>query len=169
MNNHCTPKSSPQFLGFTDRLSVAALLSCSVLPAISVAQTPPSASTLQQQIERDQQAGRQRLPVPEAPKAEAQKPLQGQTIVVQEFRFKGNTLLSNEELRSALAPLLGRPLDFARLQSSSVLVADLYRNKGWVVQTFLPGQSIEQGSVTIEIVEAVYGQTLVAGTFHRSF
>ena len=163
MNNHCTPSPTAQYLGFTDRLALAALLSCSVLPAISVAQTPPSASTLQQQIERDQQAGRQRLPVPEAPKAEAQKPLQGQTIVVQEFRFKGNTLLSNEELRSALAPLLGRPLDFARLQSSSVLVADLYRNKGWVVQTFLPGQSIEQGSVTIEIVEAVYGQTLVAG------
>ena len=163
MNNHCTPKSSSQFLGFTDRLSVTALLSCSLLPAISWAQTPPSASTLQQQIERDQQAGKPRLQVPEAPKAEAEKPLQGQTVVVQEFKFKGNTLLSSEALSAALAPLLGRPLDFARLQSSPVMVADIYRQQGWVVQTFLPEQNIDKGSVTIEVVEAVFGKTLVAG------
>jgi hemolysin activation/secretion protein len=163
MNNHCTPSPTAQHLGFTDRLAVATLLSFSLFPAISVAQTLPSASTLQQQIERDQQADKQRVQIQQAPKPTVEEPLQGQTIVVQEFKFKGNTLLSSEALSAALAPLLGRPLDFARLQSSPVLVADLYRDKGWVVQTFLPEQKIDQGSVTIEIVEAVFGQTLVAG------
>ena len=163
MFKHCTPNLTTQLLGFTDRLAVTAMLSCSLLPAISVAQTLPSASTLQQQIERDQQADKQRVQIQQAPKPAAESPIQGQTIVVQEFNFKGNTLISSEALRAALAPLLGRPLDFARLQNSPVLVADLYRDKGWVVQTFLPGQSIEQGTVTIEIVEAVFGQTLVAG------
>ena len=163
MNNHCTPSPTAQHIGFTDRLAVATLLSFSLFPAISVAQTLPSASTLQQQIERDQQADKQRVQIQQAPKPAAEEPLQGQTIVVQEFKFKGNTLLSSEALSAALAPLLGRPLDFARLQSSPVLVADLYRDKGWVVQTFLPEQKIDQGSVTIEIVEAVFGQTLVAG------
>ena len=163
MNNHCTPSPTAQHLGFTDRLAVATLLSFSLFPAISVAQTLPSASTLQQQIERDQQADKQRLQIQQAPKPAAEEPLQGQTIVVQEFKFKGNTLLSSEALSAALAPLLGRPLDFARLQSSPVLVADIYRQQGWVVQTFLPEQNINQGSVTIEIVEAVFGQTLVAG------
>lgn len=163
MNNHCTPSPTAQHLGFTDRLAVATLLSFSLFPAISVAQTLPSASTLQQQIERDQQADKQRLQIQQAPKPAAEEPLQGQTIVVQEFKFKGNTLLSSEALSAALAPLLGRPLDFARLQSSPVMVADIYRQQGWVVQTFLPEQKIDQGSVTIEIVEAVFGQTLVAG------
>jgi hemolysin activation/secretion protein len=163
MNNHLASSPAAQFLGFTDRLAVTAMLSCSLLPAISVAQTMPSASTLQQQIERDQQADKQRVQVQQIPKPAVEAPLQGQTIVVQEFKFKGNTLLSSETLRTALAPLLGRPLDFARLQSSPVLVADLYRDKGWVVQTFLPEQNIDQGSVTIEIVEAVFGQALVAG------
>jgi hemolysin activation/secretion protein len=148
---------------FSNHLALTALLGFGISATLSQAQTTPSASTLQQQIERDQQADKQRVQVQKTPKPAVEAPLQGQTIVVQAFNFKGNTLLSSEELRKALAPLLGRPLDFARLQSSPVLVADLYRDKGWVVQTFLPEQKINQGSVTIEIVEAVFGQTLVAG------
>lgn len=150
-------------LAFPHRWGFLALLGYGIFPSWGLAQTPPDASTLQQQIERDQQADKQRLQVQQAPQPAVEVPLQGQTIVVEEFKFKGNTLLSSATLRAALAPLLGRPLDFARLQSTPVLVADVYRDKGWVVQTFLPEQSIEQGSVTIEIVEAVFGQTLVAG------
>ena len=119
---------------------------------------------MQQQIERDQQADKQRLQIKPPTQAPVEAPLVGQTVVVSGFKFKGNTLLSNEELSAALAPLLGRPLDFARLQSSPLVVADLYRDKGWVVQTSLPGQDIEQGMVTIEIVEAVFGQVLIAGS-----
>ena len=159
LNFNPTVKSN----SFSNYLTLTALLGFGISATLSQAQTTPSASTLQQQIERDQQADKQRVQVQQTPKPAVEAPLQGQTIVVQEFNFKGNTLLSSEALRKALAPLLGRPLDFARLQSSPVLVADLYRDKGWVVQTFLPGQSIEQGTVTIEIVEAVFGQTLVAG------
>lgn len=143
--------------------ALIALVTCLGLPAISMAQTQPNASTLQQQIERDQQAERQRLQVKPPTQTQVETPLVGQTVVINEFKFKGNTLLSNEELRKALAPLTGRPLDFARLQSTPVLVADVYRSKGWVVQTVLPAQDIDKGSVTIEIVEAEFGQTLVSG------
>jgi len=148
------------------RLLLPTLIAGLFAPAVLLAQTPPNASTLQQQIERDQQINNQRLQR-QAPPLTAPTPivtpLVGQTVVVSAFKFKGNTLLSDEELRTALAPLVGRPLDFARLQSSAVLVADLYRDKGWVVQTFLPEQDIAKGEVTIEIVEAVFGQTLVVG------
>lgn len=145
-------------------LAAVSLLACLGLPATSKAQTQPNASTLQQQIERDQQAEKQRLQIKPPPQAQVETPLVGQTVVIKEFKFKGNTLLSSEELNAALATLKGRPLDFARLQSSPVLVADLYRSKGWVVQTNLPGQDIDKGTVTIEIVEAVFGQTLISGT-----
>ncbi|MCX7261227.1 MAG: ShlB/FhaC/HecB family hemolysin secretion/activation protein [Burkholderiales bacterium] len=128
-----------------------------------MAQTQPNASTIQQQIERDQLAEKQRLQIKPTPQAQVEAPLVGQTVVVKEFKFKGNTLLSSDELQAALAPLTGRPLDFARLQSSTLLVANLYRSKGWVVQTVLPGQDVDKGTVTIEIVEAVFGQTLVSG------
>ena len=146
------------------RLLLPALMAVLLVPADLLAQTQPSASTLQQQIERDQQADKQRLQIKPPTQAPVEAPLVGQTVVVSGFKFKGNTLLSNEELSVALAPLVGRPLDFARLQSSPLVVADLYRDKGWVVQTSLPGQDIEQGMVTIEIVEAVFGQVLIAGS-----
>ena len=127
------------------RLLLPALLAVLLVPADLLAQTQPSASTLQQQIERDQQADKQRLQIKPPTQAPVEAPLVGQTVVVSGFKFKGNTLLSNEELSAALAPLLGRPLDFARLQSSPLVVADLYRDKGWVVQTSVPGQDIEHG------------------------
>ena len=129
----------------------------------SWAQSPPNAGVLQQQIEREQQGAAQRLQLQPPAKPLAEPPLVGQTVVVQAFKFKGNTLLSDEQLSAALAPLRARPLDFARLQSSAVIVADLYREQGWVVQTFLPEQDIAKGEVSITIVEAVFGQTLIAG------
>jgi hemolysin activation/secretion protein len=118
---------------------------------------------LQQQLQREQQGAAQRLQLQHPVKPLAEPPLVGQTVVVQSFKFKGNTLLSDEQLSAALAPLRARPLDFARLQSSAVIVADLYRDQGWVVQTFLPEQDIAKGEVSITIVEAVFGQTLIAG------
>jgi hemolysin activation/secretion protein len=142
MKHQATPHPTVKSNSFSDHWALAALLCCGLSPTLSLAQTTPDASTLQQQIERDQQAEKQRLQVQQIPKPAVEAPLQGQTVVVQEFKFKGNTLLSNEVLSAALAPLLGRPLDFARLQSSPVLVADLYRDKGWVVQTFLPEQNL---------------------------
>lgn len=127
------------------------------------AQTPPSAGSLQQQIERDQQGAQQRQQIQPSAQAAPQAPPVGQTVTVRAFKFKGNTLLSSEELSAALAGLVGRPLDFARLQSSAVIVADLYRDKGWVVQAYLPEQDIGKGEVTIAIVEAVFGQTRISG------
>ena len=135
-----------------------------VLPPACYAQDTPSAGRLQQQIERDQQLNKkpQALPKPTAPTNIA-TPTSGQTVVVNAFKFEGNTLLSNDELQAAVAPLLGRALDFAKLQSSALVVGDLYRSKGWVVQAYLPEQDITQGVVTIAITEAVFGQTLIAG------
>lgn len=128
------------------------------------AQTVPDAGALQQQMERAQQAPAPRLQIPPKDNAIADLPSVGQTVVVNNFKFAGNTLLGDGQLRAALAPLIGRPLDFSHLQSSAVLVADLYRDKGWVVQTFLPEQNLEGGEVSITIVEAVFGKTLIAGT-----
>ena len=150
--------------GLPPSILLPALLASSLVPGASWAQTQPSAGSLQQQIERDQQnSANQRLQVKPSVSTATATPLVGQTVVVTAFKFKGNTLLGDEELKGALAPLLGRPLDFARLQNSAVLVANLYRDKGWVVQTFLPEQDISQGEVTINITEAVFGKTVIAG------
>jgi len=137
---------------------------CSQVAQAQSAGSLPSAGSLQQQIEREQQSPAQRLQAKPQAKPLAEPAIVGQTVQVSAFKFQGNTLFSSEELNAALAPLLHHPIDFARLQSSAVVVADLYRNKGWVVQTLLPAQDIANGEVTIAIVEAVFGQTQITGT-----
>jgi hemolysin activation/secretion protein len=144
-------------------MSLCALAATAVATSNTWAQTVPNAGTLQQQIEREQQGAAPRLQTPPQSKATPETPPVGQTVVVRAFKFKGNTLLSDAQLREALAPLLDRPLDFARLQNSAVVVADLYRDKGWVVQTYLPEQEVALGEVTIAIVEAVFGQGRITG------
>ena len=124
----------------------------------------PSAGSLQQQIEREQQSPALRPQIQPLPRGQAPAPSRGQTMVVRAFKFTGNTLLSSEELSQALVSLLDHPIDFARVQSSAVLVADVYRDKGWVVQTLVPAQDISDGEVTIEIVEAVFGRVQITGT-----
>ena len=133
------------------------------LMASAGAQTPPSAGTLQQQIERDQPGAQPRPQAPPRGKAAPEAPPVGQTVTVRSFKFKGNTLLTSEALSAALAGLVGRPIDFARLQSSAAAVTDYYRANGWVVQAYLPEQDLGQGEVTIAIVEAVFGQARISG------
>lgn len=168
--NHFVPSEIKIFPKKTDSFylrnvwAVRGVLSASAcLGTLAVAQTLPGAGVLQQQIEREQQGAAQRLQIQPQGKSAPEAPATGQTVVVQAFKFEGNTLLSNEQLTEALSTLVGKPLDFARLQSSAVLVADLYRSKGWVVQTYLPEQDIARGEVRIAIVEAVFGQTRITG------
>lgn len=135
-----------------------------VVPATAIAQSRPDAGALQQQIERDvrpmlpERGAPRRAPEP-APMTEPA----GVKVTVREFRFAGNTLLSNERLAAAVAPFMGRPLEFAELQAAVLAVASVYRDAGWVVRAYLPAQDIDDGVVTIRVVEAVFGRLEVEG------
>ncbi len=121
----------------------------------------PDAGMLLQQIERDLKP-----PVPESVKPARPEPLRkltGTAITVKEFRFSGNTLISSDVLKRVVAPYLNRPLDFALLQEAAASVGSAYREAGWVVRAYLPQQEIDDGIVTIEIVEAVFGGTHFEG------
>lgn len=141
----------------------AALLSVSTWQAS--AQTVPDAGSLLRQTERG-------LNVPSspaaAPRREAKPTAPPQTdeatVTVVRFQFKGNTRLSEAQLQEAVAPFVGRPLNFLQLQQAADAVASAYREVGWVIRAFLPKQEIENGVVTLQIMEAVFGQTQIQGT-----
>ncbi len=142
----------------------AALPLALLASASALAQTPPDAGALQQQIDRERKTQLPPRTTPERPAEPAAMPAQSGVIAtVKAFRFAGNTLLSAEQLAPVVAAYLNRPLDYAQLQAAAAAVANAYREAGWIVRAYLPKQDITEGIVTIQIVEAVFGSAHVEG------
>ena len=149
---------------------IAPLLLALAVPvtSVSLAQTPPDAGALQQQIERERSQQLPRRIAPDKPATPAAlPPTAGIVVTVKQFRFAGNTLLSAEQLAPAVAGFLGRPLDYNQLQAAAAAVAETYRAAGWVVRAYLPQQDIQNGIVTLQIVEAVFGGVKLEGRAAR--
>ena len=132
--------------------------------AAAYAQTPPSAGSLLQEIERNRPSilPGQKAPL-QSPVKEMQAPAGDQQVLVKSFRFAGNTLLSEEQLAAVVAPYQGRSLSFLQLQAIAVEVAKVYREAGWIVRAYLPQQDITDGAITIQIIEAVFGGAVFEG------
>ena len=131
------------------------------------AQTPPDAGALRRQIEQQQ---RNTLPPRTEPQLAPPPPMEslgGAAVTVKSFRFVGNTLLTSAQLTPAVASYVGRSLDFAALQNAALAVAAVYRKSGWVVRVYLPQQDITGGTVTIQIVEALFGDVRLEGQARR--
>ena len=154
-----------QFQGRTAGASLALSL---LAASLAQAQTPPDAGTLQRQLDNAQQL---QLPPKVAPAAAALPPklraLAGQTLTVVQFKFAGNTRLSAAQLDAAVAPFLGREIDFSQLEAAATAVANAYRDAGWVVRSYLPAQDIVGGVVTIQLVEAIFGKLVFSGPAPR--
>ena len=134
-------------------LLLAALSAASVC-----AQAVPDAGSLRQQIEHDRELPLPHKVAPEKAAAPAAEPTGGGPVIrVKGFRFVGATLLTSEQLASIVAGYLDRPLDFAQLQGVAGVVANAYRQAGWMARAYLPQQAITDGIVTIQIVEALFG------------
>ncbi len=129
-----------------------------------LAQTPPNAGILQQQINNERALPvPKELAVPVMPKVQQKPQTGGPKITVNTFQFVGNTIVSTQTLSALTAHLLGRSIEFSELESAAISVGDYYRALGYVVKTSLPAQEIQGGVVTIEIVEATFGKVVVDG------
>ena len=150
----------------TKRIRMLGLILGSVGPVWG--QTVPDAGAIRQQLESLQP---RRLPTPSLrerqPHTEALQPYSGVTVAVQQFVFNGNTLISSTELEQVVKPYLSQTMDFAQLQSAATAVAARYRRSGWVVRVFLPRQEINQGIVTIQVLESVFGKVRFEGESPR--
>jgi hemolysin activation/secretion protein len=130
------------------------------LSLASAAQNVPGAGVFQQQIDKERRVELPKVQSNTTLASSAPAPLQVQgelVIEVREFRFAGNKRIDNSKLAKAVASYVDRPLDWAQLQAVTTAVAQTYRDRGWVVRAYLPEQDIEQGVVTIQVVEAVFG------------
>ena len=123
------------------------------------------AGSLLRQAEQDlkpAKAAKKRAPRKAAPTAAAQTT--EATVQVKAFAFKGNTLLSSDALQTALTSFTNRALTLAQLKEAADAITNTYREAGWTVRAYLPKQEINNGVVTLQIVEAVFGNARVQTT-----
>ena len=133
--------------------------------AVGAAQAQvPDAGALQQQIDKTRGAGLPQAGTQPPPAAPAlPDDTAGPRVVVERFRFVGNSVLGSAELEAALAQFKGRSLSFGELQRAALAVSGAYRQAGWVARAYLPRQELEDGIVTIQVVEARFGGVRVDG------
>ncbi|WP_218832196.1 POTRA domain-containing protein, partial [Enterococcus faecalis] len=79
-------------------------------------------------------------------------------IVVNSLAFNGATAFSEAQLRDVAGFVSGNALTLADLRGIAAKVADYYRQQGYfVAQAYLPAQEVNDGRVTVAVVEGRYG------------
>ena len=88
----------------------------------------------------------------------------GETLVVNEIAFKGNTIFSADELISALNFTSGQEFDLAGLRAMANDLSSLYRESGYsFAKVYLPRQDVSQGRVEFIVLEGTYGAIEATG------
>jgi hemolysin activation/secretion protein len=98
------------------------------------------------------------LPRPPEPKP-ALPPSPQLRVTVKQFTFTGNTVYSDEQLRTVTDEFLGKELDFEGLNDAATAVRAYYRSRGYfLAQAYLPQQAIRNGTVQIGVIEGRIGE-----------
>lgn len=105
-----------------------------------------------------------------AQSAESPAPVAGaKTLKVESFSVQGNTLLTEEEIKSAVGGFEGRELTLAEMKEAAARLTDRYRAKGYLlVRAIVPKQTFGSGPVTIQVLEGKVGEVTVEGGKHYS-
>lgn len=139
----------------------ALLLALSMLLPV-LAHAAPDAGSVLQQIEARPGAtlSAPKLHTPQTPTPPASDSA-GPVLHVKAFRIEGATLLSAITLQSAVQGFTDQDLSLTQLQEAAWVVVQTYREAGWLAHAFVPPQEIDDGVVTLQVVEARLGQVRI--------
>ncbi len=85
-------------------------------------------------------------------------------VFVKSFIFTGNRVIGGRELEKAVAPYADKSLTLAELNDAAGAVTALYRDKGYIISyAYIPPQLVDDGIVTISVVEGEIGEVIVDG------
>ena len=87
-----------------------------------------------------------------------------QQIFIKRFNIIGSTVFSQEKLAEVTEPFLDQPISFPRLFKIRSEITKLYDDEGYVNSgAYIPPQQLEDGIVTIEIIEGELEDIIVKG------
>jgi len=85
------------------------------------------------------------------------------------YKVEGNTLVSDDAIARAVAPLTGPQREFSDVQRAIEAIEHAYVSAGFTaVKVSVPEQELADGSISIRIVEAVVTSVSVVGNQHFS-
>lgn len=96
--------------------------------------------------------------VPSTPETEFLK--EGETVRVTGFRII-STLIPEQELQAQLTSYVGRDCTLGDLREAAAKIARYYGKNDYLARAVLPSQTLENGIVTIEVLEARMGRVLI--------
>ena len=133
------------------------LIALSSLCIVSNSIAAPDAGTIQRDIEQkmEQKTFKQEITTPKLVEDDGQK------ILVKNFQFNGNTVVSSEELQSIVAQYENRELTFKQLQTIVAQISDYYAIAGGLAKIFLPKQDITTGTLLISIIEGKLSNVVI--------
>lgn len=106
-------------------------------------------------------------PVPAVPTPPAEVEPDGDvpaTIVVNAFEFEGNTAFSDAELAEITQGFVGREISFSELLGARSAITQHYIDQEFITSgAFIPPQTLDRGTVTIQILEGSVEQINITG------
>lgn len=120
---------------------------------------PTDAGDTLRQIERTQELERPKIPKLIEKKEEKPPLKEGEKVKVTSFVFKGNKIITTEELESFVKKYIGTELTFNEINQAVVSISIFYEQKGYLAQATLPEQNITNGIIQVNILEAHFGGT----------
>ncbi|MGA7595224.1 MAG: ShlB/FhaC/HecB family hemolysin secretion/activation protein [Gallionella sp.] len=139
---------------------LAILLLANSLPARAAVPVAPGAGSILQQINPVEPAA----PSSAAPQMKIE---QGSVSAlpssapfpVKTIRIKGNTIFDTATLHALVMDAEGKSLTLAQLNELAARITDYYRRHGYpLARAIIPAQTIRDGQVMIEVIEARYGR-----------
>jgi len=83
-------------------------------------------------------------------------------FMVKRIRIVGNTLLSDERLRSLVIGYEGKELTLGNLEDLANIISAAYLRAGYpLVRVYVPAQTLSGGVVKLSVVEARYGKVVL--------
>jgi hemolysin activation/secretion protein len=142
------------------------LLGAAFTTALAQAQVPPAGAILRD-VERTLPSRQVSTPdgvsieVPDAPALSSAADTT--QVVVRGYRIVGNTVFDASTLEAAVANLIGQ-LSLTEIQQAADEIAFHYRERGYLLtRAYLPQQEIEEGIVTIAVLEGRYDEIATTG------
>lgn len=142
------------------RLPAALLLAFAPLAAFAAGPLLPDAGAILQQLvpaaPRAPSSSRDGLTIEQA---DGSKMPASSPFLVQSLQITGNTRIDTPTLLALVANAQGKTLTLAELANVAALITAYYRSNDYpLARAIIPPQTIAQGVVRIEVIEALYGQ-----------